>query len=131
MTTFIRRAMYVDQTEKKIGLLERSSYLLMRHLDEHGPDQVKGMAAAFRLDLSTISRQVAVLEKKQFIDRQTSKTDKRVSVFQLTPLGEKTLRKDRALRMERYSQIVSDWSPEERQSFGCLLERMNQAFFDL
>lgn len=36
LTTFIRRAVYLDQSEKRTGNLERSSYLLLRQLDEFG-----------------------------------------------------------------------------------------------
>lgn len=49
LTTFIRRAVYLDQSEKRTGNLERSSYLLLRQLDEFGPARVKELAESFKL----------------------------------------------------------------------------------
>lgn len=65
LTTFIRRAVYLDQSEKRTGNLERSSYLLLRQLDEFGPARVKELAESFKLDISTLSRQAAALEAKE------------------------------------------------------------------
>lgn len=61
LTTFIRRAVYLDNSENKIGNLERSAYLLLRQLDEFGPARVKELAEAFKLDISTLSRQAAAI----------------------------------------------------------------------
>ncbi|MFS0781796.1 MarR family winged helix-turn-helix transcriptional regulator [Bacillus sp. 1P06AnD] len=130
LTTFIRRAVFMDQSEKKIGLLERASYLLLRHLKETGPDQIKGMAESFHLDISTVSRQVAALEKKAFIERYGSPDDGRVSLFKMTSLGKETLEKDQKMRLRRYERITAAWTDEEKTIFADLISRMNLAFFE-
>ncbi|MCY8657136.1 MarR family transcriptional regulator, partial [Bacillus spizizenii] len=87
LTTFIRRAVYLDQSEKRTGNLERSSYLLLRQLDEFGPARVKELAESFKLDISTLSRQAAALEAKELIYRFSDPSDGRVSLFTITKLG--------------------------------------------
>lgn len=130
LTTFIRRAVYLDQSEKRTGNLERSSYLLLRQLDEFGPARVKELADSFKLDISTLSRQAAALEAKELIYRFSDPSDGRVSLFTITKLGKQTLKADKQKRLERYEQMLKDWSAKEKEMFGELLQRMNKAFID-
>ncbi|WP_309090484.1 MarR family transcriptional regulator [Domibacillus sp.] len=130
LTTFIRRAVYLDNSEKKIGNLERSAYLLLRHLDEFGPARVKELAESFKLDISTVSRQAAALEAKELIIRFSDPSDGRVSLFTVTKLGKQKLKADKKMRLKRFESITSEWSADEKQLFGDLLIRMNEAFFD-
>ncbi|MCZ8495307.1 MarR family winged helix-turn-helix transcriptional regulator [Priestia megaterium] len=130
LTTFIRRAVYLDNSENKIGNLERSAYLLLRQLDEFGPARVKELAEAFKLDISTLSRQAAALENKKLISRSSDPADGRVSLFDITPRGKQMLQTDKQMRLERYHSMLKEWSNEEKELFGKLLMRMNDAFID-
>lgn len=130
LTTFIRRAVYVDNSDNKIGNLERAAYLLLRQLEEFGPARVKALAEAFKLDISTLSRQAAALEAKKLIVRSSDPSDGRVSLFSITELGKEKLKADKELRLQRYQSMVQNWTTEEKEMFGKLLERMNEAFFD-
>lgn len=130
LTTFIRRAVYLDNSENKIGNLERSAYLLLRQLDEFGPARVKELAEAFKLDISTLSRQAAALENKKLISRSSDHSDGRVSLFDITPRGKQMLQTDKQMRLERYHSMLKKWSNEEKELFGKLLMRMNDAFID-
>ena len=130
LTTFIRRAVYLDNSENKIGNLERSAYLLLRQLDEFGPARVKELAEAFKLDISTLSRQAAALENKQLISRSSDSSDGRVSLFDITARGKRMLQTDKQMRLERYHSMLKKWSSEEKELFGKLLMRMNDAFID-
>ncbi|MFI8684512.1 MarR family winged helix-turn-helix transcriptional regulator [Rossellomorea sp. NPDC077527] len=128
LTTLIRKAVFRDQSERKIGILERSAYLLMRKLDEHGPSRLKELAEAFQLDISTLSRQASALEAKEFIQRFSDPSDGRVSVFDLTEVGKEKLVIDSRMRLEWYEDLLEGWSNEEKKVFGELLVRMNGAF---
>lgn len=130
LTTFIRRAVYMDNSEKKIGNLERSAYLLLRQLDEFGPARVKELAESFKLDISTVSRQAAALEAKELIIRFSDPADGRVSLFTITKLGKQKLKADKKMRLKRFESILKEWSDAEKEMFGGLLLRMNEAFFD-
>ncbi|WP_050180262.1 MarR family winged helix-turn-helix transcriptional regulator [Domibacillus robiginosus] len=130
LTTFIRRAVYLDNSEKKIGNLERSAYLLLRQLDEFGPARVKELAESFKLDISTVSRQAAALEAKELIIRFSDPADGRVSLFTVTKLGKQKLKADKKMRLKRFESITGEWTADEKESFGELLIRLNEAFFD-
>ncbi len=95
LTTFIRRAVYLDNSDRKIGHLERAAYLLLRQLDEFGPARVKELAESFKLDISTLSRQAAALESKELIQRFSDPSDGRVSLFAITKLGKQRLKADK------------------------------------
>ncbi|WHY72361.1 MarR family winged helix-turn-helix transcriptional regulator [Fictibacillus enclensis] len=130
LTTFIRRAVYIDNSENKIGNLERASYLILRQLDEFGPARVKKLAESFKLDISTLSRQAGALEGKGLIERSSDPSDGRVSLFTITELGREKLKADKKTRLARYQNMLETWTKEEKELFGELLERMNEAFFD-
>jgi DNA-binding MarR family transcriptional regulator len=130
MATFIRKAVYLEQSEKKIGQLERSAYLLLRQLDEFGPARVKELAEAFKLDISTLSRQAASLEAKHFIQRCSDPNDGRVSVFTITELGKEKLESDKQKRRTHYHQVLADWTTEEKELFAKLVDRLNTSFFE-
>ncbi|MEC2176221.1 MarR family winged helix-turn-helix transcriptional regulator, partial [Bacillus amyloliquefaciens] len=128
LTTFIRRAVYLDNSDRKIGNLERASYLLLRQLDEFGPARVKELAESFKLDISTLSRQAAALEAKELIQRLSDPSDGRVSLFTITKLGRQRLKADKKMRLDRYERMLDDWSGDEKEMFGRLLLRLNEAF---
>ncbi|WP_313802584.1 MarR family transcriptional regulator [Cytobacillus sp.] len=130
LTTLIRRAVYLDISDKKIGHLERSVYLLLRHLDECGPSRLKALAETFNLDISTLSRQASAIEAKGYITRFSDPTDGRVSLFKLTDIGMEKLITDKNMRIERYHAMLDNWSNTEKEIFGELLERMNEALID-
>lgn len=130
LTTLIRRAVYLDISDKKIGHLERVVYLLLRHLDEFGPSRLKELAETFNLDISTLSRQASAIEAKGYIMRFSDPADGRVSLFKLTELGREKLITDKKMRIERYHDMLEAWSDEEKKIFGELLVRMNEALID-
>ena len=130
LTTLIRRAVYLDISDKKIGHLERAVYLLLRHLDEFGPCRLKELAETFNLDISTLSRQASAIEAKGYISRFSDPADGRVSLFKLTERGRKTLITDKKMRIERYHVMLGNWSNEEKEIFGELLKRMNEALIE-
>ncbi|AIW28566.1 MarR family winged helix-turn-helix transcriptional regulator [Bacillus velezensis] len=130
LTTFIRRAVYLDNSDRKIGHLERAAYLLLRQLDEFGPARVKELAESFKLDISTLSRQAAALESKELIQRFSDPSDGRVSLFAITKLGKQRLKADKKMRLDRYQHMLDDWSGDEKEMFGRLLLRLNEAFID-
>lgn len=121
LMTLIRRS----TLDKKHGGLDRSSYTLLNYLSSHERTGVKTLAEELGLDTSTISRQAAVLESKNYVVRIPDPQDGRSSYFQLTELGAQTLETARQLRLQRYEQIFEDWSPEECQMFRAMLSKLN------
>ncbi|WP_310830713.1 MarR family winged helix-turn-helix transcriptional regulator [Paenibacillus pedocola] len=122
MMTLIRRS----TLDKKHGGLDRSSYTLLHYLSRHDKSGVKALAEELGLDTSTISRQTAVLESKDYVVRIPDPQDGRSSYFQITEFGAQTLANARRLRLQRYEEIFEEWSPEECQTFRTLLAKLNR-----
>ena len=112
-------------TSKKTGNLERSAYLLLHHINLNGAAGVKALASEFDLDISTVSRQAAALEQKNYVKRVPDPVDGRAYSFQLTVLGLKELLEEKKNRKARVGDMVKNWSDEEKKVFGELLQKFN------
>jgi len=126
LLSLIRRA----SLDKKPGGLDRSNYTLLNHLSVHERIGVKALAEDLCLDISTISRQTSVLESKGYVVRQPDPQDGRSSYFQITEQGEQVLHEAKKVRLGRYEQLFKEWSPEECQTFGALLARLNRTLLE-
>ncbi|WP_045521896.1 MarR family winged helix-turn-helix transcriptional regulator [Neobacillus niacini] len=114
-------------TAKKTGGLERSAYLLLHQINSHGAAGVKALAEEFDLDISTVSRQAAALEKNGYVYRVPDPVDGRAYSFQITDIGIKELLEEKQNRKARVGEVVKYWSDEEKQVFGELLKKFNIA----
>jgi DNA-binding MarR family transcriptional regulator len=126
MAVLIRRVTSIT-SQKKIGKLDRSAYLLMHQLSVHGPQGVKTLAEALQLDTSTASRQAASLEKKGYVSKIPDPFDRRAYFLQLTDSGKEDFHDYKQARLHRFKELTNDWTDEERQQFGHLLNKFNQA----
>ncbi|WP_099159139.1 MarR family winged helix-turn-helix transcriptional regulator [Virgibacillus ndiopensis] len=123
VSVFVRRIVI---SEKRNAKLERSAYILLRQLSTHGPAGVKILADQLQLDISTVSRQAAALEHKQYVDKVPNPRDGRAYFYRITDLGNRELDEAKQRRYDRLSNLLKDWSEEERESFGQLLRKYNQ-----
>ncbi|WP_226579860.1 MarR family winged helix-turn-helix transcriptional regulator [Halobacillus litoralis] len=123
VTDFIRR---IVLTEKKGDSLDRSGYILLRQLSTYGPAGVKALAEDLHLDISTVSRQAAVLVHKNYVEKIPNPEDRRAHNLQITPTGAQELEENKRQRFDRLAQILEDWTEEEKQTFGQLLEKYNE-----
>ncbi|WP_276982051.1 MarR family winged helix-turn-helix transcriptional regulator, partial [Ferrimicrobium acidiphilum] len=60
-------------------------------LGERGEERISEIASALNLDISTVSRQLKLLQSRGLIERAPDKSDGRVSKVRLTPLGKSVL----------------------------------------
>jgi DNA-binding MarR family transcriptional regulator len=127
LAILIRRSTSIS-SNKKVGNLDRSAYLLLRRIANRGAAGVKILAGEFQLDISTISRQAAALEQKGYLYRIPDPLDGRAYSLQITELGTNELIEHKRARLERLAEVVHDWSDEEREVFGKLLKKFNQSF---
>jgi DNA-binding MarR family transcriptional regulator len=107
--------------------LDRASYLILRHLNEAGPQNVSALAASLHLDGSTITRQVAALLRDGLASRDRDPQDGRGAVIAATPAGLHLMAGVRVAREELYARILADWSEEDRGSLAILMHRLNQS----
>ncbi|WP_433535062.1 MarR family winged helix-turn-helix transcriptional regulator [Micromonospora sp. CA-249363] len=108
-------------------VLDRAAYVILRHLDAAGPQNVSALAARLNLDGSTVTRQVSALQRDGLIARAPDPTDGRGTVISPTTAGLQRMAAVRAARTRLYGDMLSDWSPEDRATLAALLGRLNQA----
>lgn len=116
-------------TYKKYGILENSAYLLLHQIATNGSAGVKALADDFHLDISTISRQASALEQKGYLFRVPDPLDGRAYTLQISELGSDMLKKDTDIRRDKFLQLLEDWSEDDRERFGQLLQKLNEAIF--
>ncbi len=127
ISLFIRRIVI---SEKQNRMLERSAYVLLRQLSVEGPAGVKSLSEQLDLDISTVSRQAAALEQKKYIDKFPNPKDGRSYFYRITDSGIKELDDNRQRRYERLSDLLTEWTEDEKQTFGHLLKKYNQTVFE-
>ena len=87
------------------------------------PPCVKDMEEVFQLTHPTISGLLARMEKKGFVSLQPDPQDRRRKLVYLSPKGEQCIETMSATIRKGEEQLVTDFSPEEKQQFRGYLER--------
>ncbi len=116
-----------ESARKRAQTLDRSAYLLLDAVAAHNPLALGCLAERFQLDISTVSRQVAMLEAKGLVARETDPRDGRVSLLAVTETGMSQLQATRAARRAFFAGLLADWSDEDCRALGTILRRLNQA----
>ena len=123
MTTFARRARAsAGRLHPELSLV---SYTLLSHLEERDGRRATDLAAHYALDKSTVSRQVAALERAGLIERRPDPEDHRVQVLHLTDAGRRILAQVTENRQAAFRERLADWPEEDLQRFAAYLERYN------
>ncbi|WP_066371720.1 MarR family winged helix-turn-helix transcriptional regulator [Neobacillus fumarioli] len=112
----------------KLGKLDRSEYLILSELNEKGPLAINVIADTLMLNISTASRQVGVLESKQYIKRYPAPENGRISLIEITKKGQDILQIVQKARYDFYSEALKNWSTEELKQLEKNLIRLNQDF---
>ena len=110
--------------------VERSTYVLLRALDGDEARPVTALAAEVGLDASTVSRQVAGLERSGLVRRSPVPGDRRVAGVRLTDEGAHLLTGIRGARHELLTQLLSGWDPDELATLAPLIERLADDLHD-
>jgi DNA-binding MarR family transcriptional regulator len=107
--------------------LDRAAYVILRRLDETGPSNIGGIAAALGVDASTMTRQVAALERDGLVRRERDPADGRGTVISVTSAGTNRLRSVRKARVDLYEEVLAGWPDTDRQTLATYLRRLNEA----
>ncbi|MFI7382537.1 MarR family winged helix-turn-helix transcriptional regulator [Streptomyces sp. NPDC049813] len=128
LTSFARRARATAaRMHPELSLV---SYTLLSHLDEQGGCRATDLAAQFALDKSTVSRQVAALERAGLVTRRVEPDDHRVQVLLPTPAGAEILAQVTVSRRQIFGERLADWPEEDLTRFAAYLERYNESARD-
>jgi DNA-binding MarR family transcriptional regulator len=123
MTIFARRARAsAGRMHPELSLV---SYTLLGHLEESGGCRATDLAAHYALDKSTVSRQVAALERADLVERRLDPEDHRVQVLHLTEAGRLILAQVTESRRAAFRERLADWPEEDLTRFAGYLERYN------
>jgi DNA-binding MarR family transcriptional regulator len=123
LETFARRSsLYVR--------VDRAGYLAMRVLDGLGPVSTNALAQALGLDASTVTRQVAALERDGLVARRPDPADGRSSTITLTPAGLRSMCEVEEERRRRIEALVRDWDDAEQAGLAAALTRLNSSLVE-
>ncbi|WP_329119970.1 MarR family winged helix-turn-helix transcriptional regulator [Streptomyces sp. NBC_01465] len=125
LTAFARRARATAaRLHPELPLV---SYTLLAHIDDQQGCRATDLAAHYMLDKSTVSRQIANLEKLGLVERRPDPDDHRVQVLHPTDAGTSTLAATQGSRRAAVHDRLADWSAEDLGRFAAYLLRYNTA----
>ncbi len=112
-------------TMPELGRLEKVAFEVLGELVRDGPMRMSELAGRVRLDLSTVSRQVAALESAELVERDTDAEDRRASLLSATGKGSDILARIRKARHDRMRRVVGAWPVGDQRALASLLARLN------
>jgi DNA-binding MarR family transcriptional regulator len=104
--------------------LDRSGFQLLGRL-ELEPLSLKQLAEAFRLDISTVNRQIASLRRKGLVERIVDPAGGVAQLLRPTRRGLTLLRQDRETRHRQITQVIADWDNAEVDALQAMLAKFN------
>jgi DNA-binding MarR family transcriptional regulator len=107
--------------------LDRMALMVLGTLAYCGPSRLTTVAERTGLDPSTVSRQVADLEKAGLLARDTDPEDRRAILLKATAEGQQMLDRLTRGRRRRVERLLSDWDPDDIVTLGRLLGQLNAA----
>ena len=103
--------------------LDRALFPLLIRLSAEPSISVALLAERVGRDASTVSRQISRLQQLGYIERNSA-DDLRVRAASVTPAGLQAVEAISAARRRLLGTVLAEWSPEERQIFPALLQRL-------
>lgn len=107
--------------------LDRALFPLLVRLSAASPMSVSKLAERAGRDPSTVSRQLAKLERLGLVSRPTAREDLRVRDAAVTKAGLRTVAAITAARRKLLSELLRHWPAEDREAFPRLLQRLADA----
>jgi DNA-binding MarR family transcriptional regulator len=107
--------------------MDRMALMVLGTLSYCGPSRLSAVAERTGFDPSTMSRQVADLEKAGLLRREPDPDDGRAVQLQATEAGLSLMKRLSDGRRGRLERMLSDWPTEDIVNFGRLLGRLNES----
>ena len=115
----IRRYVFGPEAED----LSPTDTALLEYLTRSGPMRLSDLAAQWGVNKSTMTPQIRRLEARELIDRRPDPADRRATLLQTSAVGLKLQQQIGAAGAAAFDEILSSWSPEDREILGAMLVR--------
>lgn len=107
--------------------LDRALFSILISIERLGPIGVVELAERTGRDYTTVSRQVAKLEKLGLIIRQHNAIDRRIREAVISPTGKVMTERIDAAREQMGNAVFKDWSQDELDIFVRLMQKFADA----
>ncbi|MGI8667767.1 MAG: MarR family winged helix-turn-helix transcriptional regulator [Jatrophihabitans sp.] len=107
--------------------LDKLALMVLGTLTYCGPSRLSTIADRSGFDPSTVSRQVADLEKAGLLVREVDPDDRRAILLKASEAGQQMLGRLEQGRRKRIERTLTGWSSDEISTLARLLGRLNQA----
>jgi DNA-binding MarR family transcriptional regulator len=107
--------------------LDRALFMLLARIERRGPIGVVELAEVSGRDYTTVSRQVAKLERLGLASRRTGTVDRRMREVAVTPEGLAMTGEVDRVRENLLTAILATWSPGEMRELARLSRRLIDA----
>jgi DNA-binding MarR family transcriptional regulator len=101
------------------------AYSMLSHLAATGGCRSVDLVSVYRLDKSTVSRQIADLERRGLVRRAPAPAGGRAQLLTVTDEGAALLADAARRQRAELDRRLADWSAEEVAEFARLLSRYN------
>ncbi len=117
------RRLGADIPPEEVTQISPSHLALLEYVATSPGCGVKEIAAGLNLSAATVSISVRQMEKLAWMVRQHHPDDKRAIQLFVTPKGEEILQRSHAFHRQKFEQLLSGLTPDEREILLTLLER--------
>jgi DNA-binding MarR family transcriptional regulator len=103
--------------------LDPGTFWLLKNIAANGSMRVTDIAQHASLDVSTVSRHVAQLQKTGLIERTPDPDDRRAQLVRLTDTGRQRLAADLRARTTLLERSLESWSSEDLDQLDRAMNR--------
>ena len=122
LSSVSRRVSRLQTTEICCGALTREQFETLRTIEAAHDPSITSLSASLRVDLSTMSRNISVLEREKYVSRSRVTADSRVVTVVLTPKGSNALETLRCDEQDVMARVFRRLPTADRASLVEALE---------
>ncbi len=123
----VKKYQFRDRNKRVCCGLSVSQCYIIDTLHRFGPLNMKNLAEKMHLSISTITRVVAPLVKKEFVRREEDQKDRRIRLIMLTKKGQAAFQQSWQNVFESEKIILGNFPAEQRELLITLLFDLNKA----
>jgi DNA-binding MarR family transcriptional regulator len=107
-----------------------AEWWLLAQISQHSPTTVRDLAARTLIDKAQVSRGIEQLKLRNYVRRETDPKDKRSALFYITEEGTAAYEKIMPARRANQSELMSQLTRDQRDSFRQSITRLNKYLDD-